>query len=103
LRDGAVVVCPCATVAKSGLLSGDAKGWAGKSRSDDVHHAAKRSGVEVSHIACPNRRRLQARLFHPFQQDGRSVGVPLDVAHNAMSVAEMFESGGNTFVEHSDA
>src|SRR4051812_30154908 len=53
-------------------------------------------------VSGPNRRRLQARFFHPTQEGGHSCGFPLDVTHNASSGAEEAEACVESFVEHSD-
>ena len=53
-------------------------------RSDDVHRAAPRAAVEGSNVV-PDRRAIQGRVFHPRHEDGRGVGVPLDMTHSAIS------------------
>ena len=54
--------------------------------SDDVHRAAPRAAVEGGNVV-PDRRRIQGRVFHPRHEDGRGVGVPLDMTHSAISGA----------------
>jgi len=70
---------------------------------DPVDVSAQRAGVHLRDVAAPNRRWLQARIFHPRQERGRSVAVPLTVTHNAAGPAKELESGAEAFVEHSDA
>ena len=53
-------------------------------RSDDVHRAAPRAAVEGGNIV-PDNSLIQGRVFHPRHEDGRGVGVPLDVTHSAIS------------------
>ncbi len=53
-------------------------------RSDDVHRAAPRAAVEGSNVV-PDRCRIQGRVFHPRHENGRGVGVPLDMTHSAIS------------------
>ena len=55
-------------------------------RSDDVHRAAPRAAVEGGNVV-PDRRRIQGRVFHPRHENGRGVGIPLDVTHSAISGA----------------
>ena len=55
-------------------------------RSDDVHRAAPWAAVEGGNVV-PERRAIQGRVFHPRHEDGRGVGVPLDVTHSAISGA----------------
>ena len=52
-------------------------------RSDDVHRAPPWAAVEAGNVV-PDRRFAQCRVFHPRHQDGRGVGVPLDVTHSAI-------------------
>lgn len=53
-------------------------------RSDDVHRAAPWAAVEGGNVV-PDRCRIQGRVFHPRHEDGRGVGVPLDMTHSAIS------------------
>jgi hypothetical protein len=64
--------------------AGAAGRLAGEASRDDIH-ARKGAGVEVAEVAAPNRSRLQGRVFHPCQEAGRGVGVPLDVTHHTES------------------
>lgn len=45
----------------------------------------ERLRVESGDVAAPNRSWLQGRVFHPGQEDGRSIGFALEVAKNAQS------------------
>jgi hypothetical protein len=65
-------------------LARDGERLARIARSDDVHRAAPRAAVEGGSVV-PDRRRIQGRVFHPRHEDGRGVGVPLDVTHSAIS------------------
>jgi hypothetical protein len=56
---------------------------AGETPNDDVDLIAEFAAVQVAYVADPNRRVLQTLLVHPRQEDSRSVGIPLDVTHNA--------------------
>ena len=69
------------------LLAGDGEGLAQLrvARSDDVHDTTPRATVKLSKIAAPNRARLQSLFFHPRQEKGRTVGVPLDCTNKAGS------------------
>jgi hypothetical protein len=71
-------------VVRAPALACDGERLARIARSDDVHRAAPRAAVEGSNVV-PDRRRIQGRVFHPRHEDGRGVGVPLDVTHNAIS------------------
>ncbi len=53
-----------------------------EARNQEIHRAAKRSSREPLEIR-PDRRAIQGRSFHPRQEYGLGVGVPLDVAHGA--------------------
>jgi len=68
-------------------LPGDAPGLAGESRSDDIHSSTPRCSVERGEVV-PNRRAIQGRVIHPRHEDGRGVGVPLDVAKGAIAISE---------------
>jgi hypothetical protein len=65
-------------------LASDGERLARIARSDDVHRAAPRAAVEGGNVV-PDRRAIQGRVFHPRHEDGRGVGVPLDVTHSAIS------------------
>ena len=65
-------------------LARNAERLARITRSDDVHRAAPRAAVEGSNVV-PDRRAIQGRVFHPRHEDGRGVGVPLDMTHSAIS------------------
>ena len=71
-------------VVRAPALARDGERLARIARSDDVHRAAPRAAVEGGNVV-PDRRRIQGRVFHPRHEDGRGVGVPLDVTHSAIS------------------
>jgi hypothetical protein len=50
--------------------------------SDEIHAATPRATVEGGEVR-PDRRLIQVRLFHPCQESGRCVGVPLNVSHGS--------------------
>ena len=75
-----------ARVVRAPALARDAERLARIARSDDVHRAAPRAAVEGGNVV-PDRRLIQGRVFHPRHEDGRGVGVPLDVTHSAISGA----------------
>ncbi len=56
------------------------------SRSEDVHRSAPRAAVEGGNVV-PERRWRQGLVFHPRHEDGRGIGVPLDVTHSSISGA----------------
>ena len=53
-------------------------------RSEDVHRATPRAAVECGNVV-PERRLRQGLVFHPRHEDGRGIGVPLDMTHSAVS------------------
>jgi hypothetical protein len=73
-----------ARVIRASALARDGKRLARIARSDDVHRAAPRAAVEGGNVV-PDRRAIQGRVFHPRHEDGRGVGVPLDMTHSAIS------------------
>jgi hypothetical protein len=75
-----------ARVIRTPAFARDGERLARIARSDDVHCAAPRAAVEGGNVV-PDRRRIQGRVFHPRHEDGRGVGVPLDVTHSAISGA----------------
>jgi hypothetical protein len=75
-----------ARVVRAPALACDGERLARIARSDDVHRAAPRAAVKGGNVV-PDRRRIQGRVFHPRHEDGRGVGVPLDVTHSAISGA----------------
>lgn len=60
---------------------------AGEAGSEEIHSVAPRSAVEGCEVV-PDRSWTQDLFFHPRHEDGRSEGVPLDIAHSAIPVAE---------------
>ncbi len=73
-------------VVRAPALARDRERLARIARSDDVHRATPRAAVEGGNVV-PDRCRIQGRVFHPRHEDGRGVGVPLDVTHSAISGA----------------
>jgi hypothetical protein len=73
-----------ARVVRAPAFACDRERLARIARSDDVHRAAPRATVEGGNVV-PDRRAIQGRVFHPRHEDGRGVGVPLDVTHSAIS------------------
>jgi len=53
-------------------------------RSEDVHRATPWSAVECGNVV-PDRRLRQGLVFHPRHEDGRGIGIPLDVTHSSIS------------------
>jgi hypothetical protein len=66
------------------LLSGHAERLTRESRSDDIHESTPLAAIEGREIV-PDRSRIQVRRFHPIHEDGRRVGVPLDVTYGPVS------------------
>jgi hypothetical protein len=75
-----------ARVVRAPALARDGERLARIARSDDVHRVAPRTAVEGGNVV-PDRCRIQGRVFHPRHEDGRGIGVPLDVTHSAISGA----------------
>lgn len=75
-----------ARVVRAPAFARDGERLARIARSDDVHCAAPRAAVEGGNVV-PDRRRIQGRVFHPRHEDGRGIGVPLDVTHSAITGA----------------
>jgi len=71
-------------IVRAPALARDRERLARIARSDDVHRAAPWAAVEGGNVV-PDRRRIQGRVFHPRHEDGRGIGVPLDVTHSAIS------------------
>jgi hypothetical protein len=69
-------------IVKATLPAGEREGLAGDSGSDEIHSATPRAAVEGDNVI-PHRCLIQARLVHPFHEDGRCVGVPLNVTNGA--------------------
>ena len=64
--------------------AGDAERLARITRRKEIHRAAPRPAVEAGKVV-PDRRLIQGLVLHPRHEDGRSVGVPLDVTHSTVS------------------
>jgi hypothetical protein len=73
-----------ARVVRAPALARDGERLARIARSDDVHRVAPRAAVEGGNVV-PDRCRIQGRVFHPRHEDGRGIGVPLDITHSAIS------------------
>ena len=71
-------------IVRAPALARDRERLARIARSDDVHRAAPRAAVKGGNVV-PDRRSIQGRVFHPRHEDGRGVGVPLDMTHSAIS------------------
>jgi hypothetical protein len=69
-------------IVNSTLFPGGREWLAGETGSDDIHSSTPRSTVERGNII-PYRALIQARLFHPFHEDGRCVAVPLNTSHGS--------------------
>lgn len=67
------------------LLPGKAPWLARDPRDNGINSTTQRGSVEVSEITAPNRRWLHGLVFHPRQEHGRGVGVPLDAGHHTGS------------------
>ena len=76
-----------ALVVGAAALAGDGVWRAWEAGSDEIHATTVEVAREGREIV-PDRRRIQPRVFHPRHENGRSVGVPLDVAHAAQLSAE---------------
>lgn len=79
-------------------LPGDGERLARVPRCDHVDVPAKRAAVEVLQVTAPDRCRIQDLVLHPCQEDGRSVGIPLTVAHHSG-----WDGKSDTFVQPSDS
>jgi len=75
-----------ARVVRASALARDGERLARIARSDDVHRAAPLAAVEGGNVV-PDNSLIQGRVFHPRHEDGRGVGVPLDMTHSAISGA----------------
>lgn len=84
-----VDACSCA---------GNADVLAGEPADDDIDSTHEERQVNVFDASDPNRSRLHGRVFHPCQEDRRSVGVPLDVTQNSRACGSM-----NSDVQSADA
>lgn len=64
------------------LPTGRRERLAGEAGADEIHSATPRSTVEGDEVI-PHRSLIQPRLAHPLHEDGRRVGVPLNVSHGS--------------------
>ncbi len=88
LTDDPADVWPEPTViVSSDALPGSRERLTRESGSDDVHAANPRASVEGAQVR-PDRSLIQSRLAHPGHENGRCVGVPLNVSHGAGSVSK---------------
>ena len=88
LTDDPADVWPEPTViVSSGALPGCGERLTRETGSDDVHAANPRASVEGAQVR-PHRSLIQSRLAHPGHEDGRCVGVPLNVSHGAGGVSK---------------
>ena len=69
-------------IVNSTLLPGRAERLAGEAGSDEIHSATPRATVEGGEVI-PHKSLIQPRLAHPLHEDGRCVGVPLNVSHGS--------------------
>ena len=65
-------------------FAGDAERLTWIARQDAIHRATPRAAVECSNIV-PDRSLRQGRVFHPGHEDGRGIGVPLDITNSPIS------------------
>ena len=71
-----------ALIVSSTLLPSRAERLARETGSDEIHSATPRSAVERGEVI-PDRSLIQTRLRHPLHENGRCVGVPLNVSHGS--------------------
>lgn len=69
-------------IVSSTLPACDRERLAGEAGSDEIHSATPRATVEGDEVI-PDRSLIQPRLAHPFHEDGRCVGIPLNVSHGS--------------------
>ena len=63
------------------------------SRRDEIHRAAPRLAVECGNVV-PDKSLIQGRVRHPRHESGRSVGLPLDMAHSSVPVLSISRCSG---------
>jgi hypothetical protein len=73
-----------AGILRAPALARQAERLARIARRDDIHRAAPRLAVECGNVV-PDRRLIQGLVRHPCHENGRSVGLPLDMAHSSIS------------------
>lgn len=71
-----------ALIVSSTLLPSRAERLARETGSDEIHSATPRAAVEGGEVI-PDRSLIQTRLRHPLHENGRCVGVPLNVSHGS--------------------
>lgn len=71
-----------AVIVSSTLPAGGTERLAGEAGSDEIHSATPRATVEGGEVI-PDRSLIQSRLRHPLHEDGRRVGIPLNVSHGS--------------------
>jgi hypothetical protein len=69
-------------IVNSTPLSGQAERLTWETGSDEIHSSTPRCAVEGFNVI-PDRCLIQPRLRHPFHENGRRVGVPLNVSHGS--------------------
>jgi hypothetical protein len=70
------------SIVKPLLLSGTGERLAWEAGSEEIHASSPRCRVEGGQVR-PDRSRIQGLVFHPRHEDGRCVGVPLNVTHGS--------------------
>ena len=71
-------------IVRATALAGDAERLARIARREAIHDATPWPAVKAGNVI-PDRCLIQDRLFHSRHEDGRGVGVPLDVTHSTVS------------------
>lgn len=85
------------------LLAGMAPRLAGESGADKAGVPSQRSGVQVFETARENSSAAHGLVFHPRQDNCRSVAIPLTVAHAAVRPVEEFGGKLDSKGEPADA
>lgn len=92
---------PGALAVDADSLAGHGEVLAREAANDDIHEATPWSAVEGSDVR-PDRRRIQAFVFHARRKDAGRIQLPLDVAKGTGSVAQVLESVVDSEVEAAD-
>jgi len=71
-----------ALVLRASAFPSNGHGRAGEASHDAIHGSGPLGPVDILQVAAPNRSWLQGRVFHPGQENGRSIGFPLSVSHH---------------------
>lgn len=80
----------------------DAPRLAGEPRNDSIHASAPAWAWEGCEIV-PDRSATQGLVFHPRHEDGRRVGIPLDVTNGSPAHSESPEGLMDSEVKSADA